>query len=122
MMTNDRWKDYMQALSGYGIGVLVEACEHWKQTQPQFPTVGELRKLCDVIERRRRKELTRLRFLQWCVERFDGEVPKLMRRYGDTLHRERVASESMLEAVMRGELECGDLVWVLPETRSEEVR
>jgi hypothetical protein len=117
--------DYAEDLAEYPIGIIVEVARDWRHTEKWWPKICELRERCDALLRQCRKEGKRLQFLQWCCKQFDGRVPRLMERCNrDQLCQTIEGPDaSMLEAAMRGQIECGKLVWVLPpETRSEEAR
>ena len=54
--------------------------------------------------------------MQWCVEQFAGRVPRLMRRYGHSLHIDHHDGPDvwMLEEAMRGRCDFAGLTFVLP--------
>lgn len=109
----DHWLD---DLAEYPAAVVAEAARRWRRTQRWAPRISELRALCDEILADRKRELLRARFLAACVERYEGAVPRLWRRFDDHLsdYGDR-ASDQHLDAFLRGELEAGnDLVWALP--------
>jgi hypothetical protein len=108
--------DFADDLVEYPIGVVAEAAQDWRRTERWWPKVAELRARCEAILHQRHKEWSRLRFLQWCSEQFDGRVPRLMRRiYGGLHDAGDGAPDWMLHELMQGRREFAGLVFVLPE-------
>lgn len=97
---------YVEDLSEYPAAVLTEVARDWRRTERWWPKIVELRERCEALQQQRRKELARLRFLHWCVERFDGHVPQLKDR--------GAPSGAWLEDLMAGG---GMSHWRLPATK-----
>lgn len=113
--------DYVEDLAEYPAAVIAEVVREWRRTEKWWPRVAELRERCETILHQRRKELVRLRFLQWCCQRFDGQVPRLMRRYnGNCLEEAREGPGTwMLEDAMRGRCDFAGLTFVLPKSAAD---
>lgn len=110
------FEDYICDLSEYPPGVIGEAARDWRRMERWWPRVAELRGRCEAVLHRRHKEQSRLCFLQWCVEQFDGRVPRLMRRInGGLCNGGDGAPWWMLEQLMHGRRQFGGLVFVLPD-------
>jgi hypothetical protein len=115
------FEDYIGDLSEYPIGIIAEAARNWRRTERWWPKLAELRERCETILRQRRKELARLRFLQWCSEHLDGRVPRLMRNINGGLHDGGDGAPAwMLEQVMLGRREFAGLTFVLPNEAGAE--
>lgn len=96
----------------YPACVLVDIAREWRRTERWWPRIAELRERCGVRLWRYRRSLTRLRFLQWCADRFDGACPRIRSGSGEI-------STWKLEQLMGGRLEFADgSVFKLPAQSS----
>jgi hypothetical protein len=117
------FEDYAEDLGEYPAAVLGEVTRNWRRTEKWWPKVCELREKCDALLFRYRKQLTRLRFLQWCLKEFDGQCPRLYRRAYQRLEsRYEGVDLWTLEEVMGGKTVFhDDLVMLLPGVTKAEL-
>jgi hypothetical protein len=114
--------DYSEDVIEYPIGVIAEVARDWRRTEKWWPKICELRERCEALLRRRGNELVRLKFLRWCVERFGGEVPRLLRYEHGRLRDHRDSADcQMLEKAMAGERDFGATVLVPPGASIREL-